>query len=108
MYNSKKNINLEKTNTTLLIQIVKKKKERKKKVRKTLLYKSAIMNRKIFFISDNHVMYYNSYSSLSFNSHTENQVCATGEDEIMEWNYDRANENNISVVHIPHDVDTPS
>jgi len=41
------------------------------------------------------------------NSHSENQVCATGEDEIMEWNYDRADENNTTVVHMPY-VDTSS
>lgn len=36
------------------------------------------------------------------------QVYATGEDEIIEWNYDRTNENNTTIVYMPHDVDAPS
>lgn len=46
--------------------------------------------------------------SRSLGLHSRSRLHATGEDEIMKWNYDRANENNTTGVHMPHDVDAPS
>lgn len=65
------------------------------------------MNRKIFRILDTQQCNVH-YILHSLSSTSENQVCATGENEIIEWNYDRANENNTAIVHMPYDVDAPS
>jgi len=89
--------------------IYEKKRNRKRNGRKQTLFlhKMAIINCKMFSIPRQSTQCILTCTAAQLNSNSENQVCVTGEDEIIEWNYDPANENNTTIVHMPHNVDAP-